>query len=284
MATKTQQDKPGLSFEFFPPRTDKGRDTLRTVIDELAPLNPAYFSCTFGAGGSTQQGTYETVSQIAQLGHPVAPHITCIGSTKDTIKTLLQSYIDIGINRIVALRGDLPQDGRSVGEFSYADELVAFIRKCTGDHFQIEVAVYPEKHPESDNLQQDLINFKLKADAGANAAITQYFFNADAYFRFVDDCHKLDITIPIVPGIMPITNYKQLAGFSERCGAEIPRWIHTRLAGLGGDLDSIREFGFEVVGNLCAQLLKGGAPGLHFYTLNRSEPSRQLWKSLNQSG
>jgi len=268
------------SCEFFPPKTEQGRANLSATIDELGLLKPAYFSCTYGAGGTTQEGTYDTVKEITEKGFAAAPHITCIGSTPDKIKTLLDAYIALGINRIVALRGDLPPGQDKAGHFLYADQLVAFIRKQTGDHFHIEIAAYPEKHPQAASLQQDLRNFKKKVDAGANAAITQYFFNPDAYFRFVDDCTKLGATIPVVPGIMPITNYKQLARFSEGCGAEIPRWIAARLEGYGEDLDSIRAFGLEVTLRLCEVLLERGAPGLHFYTLNRTEPTATLWQRL----
>jgi len=268
------------SCEFFPPKTEQGRVNLSTTIDELGPLKPAYFSCTYGAGGSTQEGTVDTVKEIVRKGHAAAPHITCIGSTPEKIKSLLDSYVALGIKRIVALRGDLPPGQDQAGHFLYADQLVAFIREQTGDHFHIEVAAYPEKHPQATSIQEDLLNFKKKADAGANAGITQYFFNPDAYFRFVDDCAKLGVTIPIVPGIMPITNYKQLARFSEGCGAEIPRWIATRLEGYGEDLEAIRAFGLDVTLRLCKTLLERGAPGLHFYTLNRSEPTRTLWKQL----
>jgi len=272
--------KRNYSCEFFPPKTEEGRSNLRIAIEDLAKLKPAYFSCTYGAGGTTQEGTYDTVKEITEGGYTAAPHITCIGSTKEKIEGLLSSYRDLGIKRIVALRGDLPEGIEQPGEFHFANELVSFIRQSSGDYFHIEVAAYPEKHPEADNQQNDLINFKRKVDAGANAAITQYFYNADAYYRFIDDCETAGINIPVVPGIMPITNYKQLHNFSERCGAEIPRWIRARLAGYGDDLASIRDFGLEVVTRLCHQLLESGAPGLHFYTLNRSQAVRKLWQAL----
>lgn len=268
------------SCEFFPPKTEQGRVNLSDTIEELGSLKPAYFSCTYGAGGSTQEGTRDTVGEIIHKGFEAAPHITCIGSTPEKIKALLDDYIALGIKRIVALRGDLPPGQDQAGHFLYADQLVTYIRDQTGDHFHVEVAAYPEKHPQAASIQEDLLNFKKKVDAGANAAITQYFFNPDAYFRFVDDCTKLGITIPIVPGIMPITNYKQLARFSEGCGAEIPRWIAARLEGFGEDLEAIRAFGLDVTIQLCETLLERGAPGLHFYTLNRSEPTRTLWKQL----
>lgn len=268
------------SCEFFPPKTEQGRANLGVTIDELGPLKPAYFSCTYGAGGSTQDGTTDTVQEIIRKGFAAAPHITCIGSTPEKIKALLDGYIALGIRRIVALRGDLPPGQDQARHFLYADQLVAFIRKHSGDHFHIEIAAYPEKHPEASSIREDLLNFRKKADAGANAAITQYFFNPDAYFRFVDDCARVGVTIPIVPGIMPITNYKQLARFSEGCGAEIPRWIVTRLEAYRDDLDAIRAFGLEVTLRLCETLLERGAPGLHFYTLNRSEPTRAIWQQL----
>src|SRR3989344_3235594 len=269
------------SCEFFPPKTDQGKTNLGTTIDDLGRLKPAYFSCTYGAGGSTQEGTYDTVKTILEKGFVAVPHITCIGSTPEKIKALLDGYIALGIKRIVALRGDLPPGQDKAGHFHYADQLVAFIRRETGKHFHIEIAAYPEKHPEAVSLQADMANFKKKADAGANAGITQYFFNPDAYFRFMEDCAKQAIGIPIVPGIMPITNYKQLARFSESCGAEIPRWIGTRLEGYGEDLESIRAFGLDVTRRLCETPLQGGAPGLHFYTLNRTGPTRTLWKQLD---
>jgi methylenetetrahydrofolate reductase (NADPH) len=268
------------SCEFFPPKTDQGKTNLGATIDELGRLKPAYFSCTYGAGGTTQDGTYDTVKAITAKGFVAAPHITCIGSTPEKIKALLDGYIALGIKHIVALRGDLPPGQDQAGHFLYADQLVAFIRQETGKHFHIEIAAYPEKHPEAVSIQQDLLHFKKKANAGADAAITQYFYNPDAYFRFVEDCARQGIHIPIMPGIMPITNYKQLARFSESCGAEIPRWIATRLESYGEDLESIRAFGLDVTRRLCQTLLQGGAPGLHFYTLNRTEPTRTLWEQL----
>jgi methylenetetrahydrofolate reductase (NADPH) len=268
------------SCEFFPPKTEQGRANLSVTIDELGLLKPAYFSCTYGAGGTTQDGTSDVVKEIQLKGFAAAPHITCIGSTPDKIKALLDGYIALGIKRIVALRGDLPPGQDRAGHFHFADQLVAFIRQQTGNHFHIEVAAYPEKHPQATSIQEDLLNFRKKVDAGANSAITQYFFNPDAYFRFVDDCGRLGVTIPIVPGIMPITNYKQLARFSESCGAEIPRWIAMRLEGYGEDLEAIRAFGQDVTLRLCETLLARGAPGLHFYTLNRSEPTRSIWQQL----
>lgn len=272
-----------FSCEFFPPRTEQGRINLDVTLAELTKLQPTYISCTYGAGGTTQAGTFETVQAIAQQGIPAAPHITCIGSTREKISGLLQQYKAAGLSRIVALRGDLPEGMSDPGEFRFANELVAFIRAETGDHFHIEVAAYPEKHPQSVSMQDELLHFVQKVEAGANAAITQYFYNADAWARFVDDCKRLGITIPIIPGIMPITNYKQLARFSAACGAEIPRWIITRLQAYGDDLESIRAFGLEVCLQLCEQLLDAGAPGLHFYTMNRAEPTTTLWQQLGLS-
>jgi methylenetetrahydrofolate reductase (NADPH) len=278
---ESQQEYPQqFSFEFFPPKTAEGAEKLVAVRDKLAELKPKYFSVTFGAGGSTQQGTIDTVTSIQQAGYNAAPHLSCVGSSKESIRGILHSYMDKGINRIVALRGDMPSGTHEIGEFRFANELVEFIRKETGDHFHIEVAAYPEFHPQAISAEQDLINFKRKVDAGANSAITQYFFNPDAYFRFVDDCEDLDITIPIVPGIMPITNYTQLARFSDMCGAEIPRWMRKRLEAFGDDKESIKAFGEEVVSEMCHQLLEAGAPGLHFYTMNVTAPTLAIWENL----
>ena len=272
-----------FSFEFFPPKTDEGAEKLRAVRDELGKLKPEYFSVTFGAGGSTQQGTIDTVLEIQQAGFNAAPHLSCVGSTKANVSELLLKYKDNEIKRIVALRGDMPSGMQEAGEFRYANELVEFIRSETGDHFHIEVAAYPEIHPQARDAETDLINFKRKVDAGANGVITQYFYNPDAYFRFIDDCEQLNIDIPVIPGIMPITNYKQLARFSDMCGAEIPRWIRKRLEGFGDDRDSIKAFGEDVVTELCNQLLEAGAPGLHFYTMNQTAPTIALWKNLGLS-
>ncbi len=271
-----------FSFEFFPPRTAEGAEKLRAVREALGALGPEFFSVTFGAGGSTQQGTLETVLAIQAAGHDAAPHISCIGTGRDTIRGLLETYRGHGIRRLVALRGDIPS-GAGVGgpgEFRHANELVAFIRETFGDHFHIEVAAYPEFHPQAPSARADLANFKRKVEAGADSALTQYFYNPDAYFRFVDDCEKLGVDLPIVPGIMPITNYVQLARFSDACGAEIPRWIRKRLEGFGDDREAIAAFGLDVVTDLCRRLLEGGAPGLHFYTMNRVEPTRTIWKNL----
>ena len=281
----SQQNYPQqFSFEFFPPKTPEGAEKLKLVRDQLGALQPRYFSVTFGAGGSTQQGTFDTVMDIQQAGYTAAPHLSCIGSTRDNISTILQTYITKGINRIVALRGDMPSGMQEAGEFRHANELVEFIRRETGDHFHIEVAAYPEFHPQAGNARQDLLNFKRKVEAGANSAITQYFFNPDAYFHFVDDCEQLGVTLPIVPGIMPITNYTQLARFSDMCGAEIPRWIRKRLESFGDDRPSIRAFGEDVVTELCHQLLEAGAPGLHFYTMNQSGPTLAIWNNLGLTG
>lgn len=268
------------SFEFFPPKSEEGVLKLRETRVELSKLRPKFFSVTFGAGGSTQQGTAETVIEIQRAGHDAAPHLSCIGSTKDSIRTLLKRYMAEGISRIVALRGDMPSGMREAGEFHHANELVAFIRAETASAFHIEVAAYPEFHPQAADADSDLVNFKRKVDAGANSAITQYFFNADAYTSFIESCEKLGVRIPIVPGIMPITNYKQLARFSDACGAEIPRWIRKRLEGFGDDRESIRAFGIDVVSDLAERLLVLGAPGLHFYTMNQTEPTRTLWRNL----
>ncbi|MEI7866428.1 MAG: methylenetetrahydrofolate reductase [NAD(P)H] [Candidatus Methylumidiphilus sp.] len=277
----TNNNAHNLSFEFFPPKTDQAVANLRDTVDKLATLKPGFCSVTFGAGGSTREMTFETVVDIQQnTGIEAAPHISCIASTKDNIREVLQAYQSKGIRHIVALRGDMPSGMMSVGEFRYAIELVEFIRAETGDHFHIEVAAYPEVHPQAANAEADLLNFKRKVEAGADTAITQYFYNPDAYFRFVDDCEKLGIAIPIVPGIMPITNYTQLSRFSEACGAEIPRWVRKRLEMFGDDRVAIRAFGVEVVTELCRRLLDQGVPGLHFYTLNQSEACLAIWEGL----
>ena len=273
-------NKPLFSFEFYPPQTPEGVEKLAAVRKQLAELHPEFFSVTFGAGGSTQERTLETVLQIKAEGHNAAPHLSCVGSKRDTIRALLNTYKDMGIKRIVALRGDLPSGMASIGEFQYANELVSFIRAQTGEHFHIEVAAYPEFHPQAKSARDDLLNFKRKVAAGADSAITQYFYNADSYFYFVDKCRKLGVTVPIVPGIMPIVKFAQLARFSDTCGAEIPRWIRRTLESFGDDSDSIQEFGQDVVTALCERLLAGGAPGLHFYTLNQAAPTLAIWKRL----
>lgn len=261
---------PVISFEFFPPKTAEGMAKLHAAREQLAQLNPKFFSVTFGAGGSTRDRTLETVLEIKVHGIEAAPHLSCISSTRDEIRTILGQYRDNDIRRLVALRGDHPSGEVAASDFHYANELVEFIRQETGDWFQIEVAAYPEFHPEAPSAKADLLSFKRKVDAGANAAITQYFYNTDAYFRFMDECEALGIRIPVVPGIMPIYNFAQLSRFSAVCGAEIPRWLRLRLQDIGDDLPSLRAFGMDVVTEQCDRLLQGGAPGLHFYTLNQA--------------
>ncbi|MDD2933565.1 MAG: methylenetetrahydrofolate reductase [NAD(P)H] [Methylotenera sp.] len=267
---ETSPNKLGLSFEFFPPKTAEGMDKLRETRTQLSKFNPEFYSVTFGAGGSTRDRTMDTVLEIQREGFQAAPHISCISSSKDEIRDLLHAYQAQGIKRLVALRGDIPSGEVSSGDFRYASELVQFIRGETGSHFHIEVAAYPEFHPEARTPAADLQNLKRKVDAGANSAITQYFYNADAYFRFVEQCDALGIAIPIVPGIMPIYNITQLARFSSICGAEIPRWLKMRLEEYGDDMASLRAFGIDVVSELCDTLLAWGAPSLHFYTLNQA--------------
>ncbi len=270
-----------FSMEFFPPRTPEAEESLNRALTWLAPLQPRFCSVTFGAAGSTREKTFETVCNMQESrGLEAAPHISCVASTRTNVREVLHGYQEHGIRHIVALRGDMPSGMLSAGEFRYANELVAFIREETGDHFHIEVAAYPEMHPQAPNLNADLNNFKRKVDAGANSAITQYFFNPEAYFRFIGDCEKRGIDIPIVPGIMPITNYSQISRFSEMCGADIPRWMRKRLEAFGDDRQAIRAFGLEVISDLCARLLEQGAPGLHFYTLNQSEAVLGIWRNL----
>lgn len=269
-----------FSFEFFPPKTPEGRDKLRNTRAQLAPLHPKYISVTFGAGGTTQQGTLDAVLEIQRDGIEAAPHLSCVGSTRDSIRQILSTYRDNGIRRIVALRGDMPSGMGEIGEFRYANELVEFIRAETGDWFHIEVAAYPEYHPQARSPRHDLDNFVRKVKAGADSAITQYFYNADAYFRFVDDVRAMGVDVPIVPGIMPITNYSQLMRFSEMCGAEVPRWVAKRLESFGDDREAIRAFGLDVVTALCDRLLAGGVPGLHFYTLNAAAATKAIWQRL----
>ncbi len=275
---------PDISLELFPPRTPAGWDKLPTLLGELATLRPAFFSVTYGAGGSEQNGTYDTLMKVVdQTGIEAAPHLTCVGSTRNHIAAMLAQYREAGVRRIVALRGDLPATSMgsgAPGDFRYANELVAFVREQHGDHFRIEVAAYPEMHPQAAGPAADFEAFRRKAEAGADAAITQYFFNADAYFDFVDRCARANLTLPIVPGIMPITNHAQLTRFSAACGAEIPRWIRLRLEQLKDDKPALLDFGTEVVTRLCQTLLAGGAPGLHVYTLNQSEPTLRLWRGL----
>lgn len=272
--------KLSLSFEFFPPQTAEGIEKLNATRKQLATLKPEFFSVTFGAGGSTRDRTLETVQQIQADGNPAAPHLSCVGSTRENIRAILQTYKQAGIKRIVALRGDLPSGMATTGEFQYANELVSFIRAETGDHFHIEVAAYPEFHPQAKSPRDDLLNFQRKVNAGADSAITQYFYNADSYFYFVEQCLKLGITVPIVPGIMPIGKFSQLARFSDACGAEIPRWIRKTLESYGDDTASVQAFGLDVVTRLSERLLAGGAPGLHFYTLNQAAPSLEIWKRM----
>lgn len=269
-----------FSIEFFPPKTEEGTEKLRVTRTKLAELNPKYFSVTFGAGGTTQQGTLDTVVEIRKEGFDAAPHLSCVGGTRDSIRQILQTYKDHNIHRLVALRGDLPSGYGMGGEFRYANELVEFIRAVTGDWFQIEVAAYPEMHPQAKSPQDDLQNFVRKIQAGANAAITQYFYNADAYFQFVENAQKAGVNVPIVAGIMPITNSSQLMRFSEMCGAEIPRWVRLKLASYGDDSASIKAFGLDVVTQMCERLLAGGAPGLHFYSLNQAAATTAIWKRL----
>jgi len=273
-------NKPPVSFEFFPPQTQEGLAKLVATSRQLAALKPEYFSVTFGAGGSTRERTLEAVQLLRNNGLEAAPHLSCIGSTRENIRAILNTYQQLGIKRIVALRGDLPSGMASAGEFHYANELVSFIRAETGSHFRVEVAAYPEFHPQARSPRDDLLNFKRKADAGANSAITQYFYNADAYFRFVDDARKFGIGLPIVPGIMPIVKFSQLARFSDACGAEIPRWMRKKLESFGDDSSSVQAFGLDVVTQLCEKLLGGGAPGLHFYTLNQAGASTEILQRL----
>ena len=270
-----------FSFELFPPKTEKGLQNMQATVTQLNTLAPEFFSVTYGAGGSTQQRTFSSVDWLTENGIETAPHLSCIGSDRDEILQILDHYKRQGIRHIIALRGDLPSGvglGGS-GELNYANELVSLIKENFGNHFFIEVAAYPEFHPQASGPEADLDNFKRKVEAGAASAITQYFYNADAYFRFLEDCAKRNIEIPIVPGIMPITNFVQLARFSDSCGAEIPRWLRMRLASFGDDLEGIRSYGSDVVSKLC-ELLSGGAPGLHFYTMNQAGPTLQIWRNL----
>jgi methylenetetrahydrofolate reductase (NADPH) len=269
-----------FSFEFFPPKTPEGMAKLREARRQLAQLNPKFFSVTFGAGGSTRDRTLETVLEIQSERLEAAPHLSCVSSSREEIREILDQYKAHGIRHIVTLRGDLPSGEVSASDFRYANELVAFIRKETGDWFEIEVAAYPEFHPEAPSARADLANFKRKVDAGANSAITQYFYNADAYFRFMEDCDALGIAIPVYPGIMPIYNFAQLSRFSAMCGAEIPRWLRMRMQDCGDDLASVRALGLDVVTELCDRLLAGGAPGLHFYTMNQAGTISTIWQRL----
>jgi methylenetetrahydrofolate reductase (NADPH) len=278
---RTQRERPKLySFEFFPPKSPEGVAKLRATHRQLAQLKPAFFSVTYGAGGSTREGTLSTVLEIRAEGSEAAPHISCVASTRAALREVIQEYKANGIRRVVALRGDLPSGIAMSGELRYASDLVRFIREETGDWFHIEVAAYPEFHPQARKPELDLKAFKAKIDAGANAAITQYFFNPDAYFHFVDEAEALGVDVPIVPGIMPINNFSQLARFSDMCGAEIPRWLRLKLEGYGDDSASIKAFGLDVVTDLCERLLAQGAPGLHFYTMNLAGPASTIWQRL----
>jgi methylenetetrahydrofolate reductase (NADPH) len=273
-----------ISFEFFPPKTAEGAEKLRLVRARLATLGPEFFSVTFGAGGSTKEGTWNTVMEMHAEGLPVAPHISCIGTTQASVRELLAGYRAAGIRRMVALRGDMPSGAAGgAGDFRYANELVEFIRGETADWFRIEVAAYPEYHPQARSPADDLANFVRKVQAGADSAITQYFYNPDAYCRFVNEVRALGCSVPVVAGIMPIINYTQLARFSDACGAEIPRWVRKRLESFGDDRGAIREFGLDVVTELCERLLARGAPGLHFYTMNQFEPTAEVVRRLGLS-
>ncbi len=269
-----------FSFEFFPPKTPEGIEKLRATRRQLAQLNPGFFSVTYGAGGSTREGTLSTVLEIRKEGHHAAPHISCIASSRASLREVIHQYKAHDIRHIVALRGDLPSGLANSGELRYASDLVRFIREETGDWFEIEVACYPEYHPQARKPAQDLAAFTAKIDAGATAAITQYFYNADSYFHFVEQAEAAGIDVPIVPGIMPINNFSQLARFSDACGAEIPRWMRLKLEGFGDDTASIKAFGLDIVTELCDRLLSGGAPGLHFYTLNLAGPTSTIWQRL----
>ncbi len=278
---KSQRSLPRVfSLEFFPPKNEEGAEKLRQTRENLSGLRPRFFSVTYGAGGSTRSRTMATVLDIKNAGFAAAPHLSCIGSTREGIREILDEYRAQGIRHIVALRGDLPSGTHEVGELRYANELVEFIRSETGDYFHLDVAAYPEFHPQASSAAADLENFRRKVSAGANSAITQYFYNLDSYLRFIESCERMGIDIPIVPGIMPITNYAQLARFSDLCGAELPRWLRRRLEGYGNDLDSIRAFGLDVVTDLCRRLLEAGSPGLHFYTMNQVNPTRAIWQAL----
>ncbi|MEW8000022.1 MAG: methylenetetrahydrofolate reductase [NAD(P)H] [Candidatus Thiodiazotropha endolucinida] len=279
----TEHQQQTFSFELFPPKTEKGLENLKQSVTELNAKQPAYFSVTYGAGGSTQQRTFDTVEWLMNQQITTAPHLSCIGANRDEILHILEHYKSIGIRHLVALRGDLPSGTGlgALGDLSHANQLVELIQEVYPRQFHIEVAAYPEFHPQASSPDQDLIHFKRKVEAGADSAITQYFYNADAYFRFLDNCQQLQIDIPIVPGIMPITNFTQLARFSDACGTEIPRWLRKRLEGFGDDLEAIRSYGTETVIRLCERLLEGGAPGLHFYTMNQAKPTLAIWQALS---
>ena len=273
--------KPEISIEFFPPQTPEGVEKLRSTRQELAKLQPQFFSVTYGAGGSTRERTFAVVKEIAAEGFDAAPHLSCIGSTRESIREILGEYKAAGIKRVVALRGDHPSGMAAAGEFRYANELVEFIRAETGDWFSIEVAAYPEWHPQAKSPKHDLEAFARKVKAGANSAITQYFYNADAYFHFVDEVRALGVDVPIVPGIMPIAGFTKLARFSDACGADIPRWMRKKFESFGDDTESIRAFGLDVVTELCQRLLQGGAPGLHFYAMNQAKLTNEIYQRLD---
>ncbi len=271
---------PQFSVEFFPPRTEAGRDRLDQVHEELAALGPDYFSVTYGAGGSTREGTKDIVLEYSAAGSEVAPHLSSTGRDLDVAGDLLDVYRAADIRRLVVLRGDAPPGQQPADTGFYARDLVEFVRRRSGDHFHVEVACYPDIHPQTPNFDLEIEYFRQKIEAGANSAITQYFFNADSYFRFVDSCRGAGVDVPIVPGIMPITNFRKLSAFSAKCGAEIPDWLARRLAGFGDDHAGLREYGDEVVSELCGRLLEGGSPGLHFYSLNLAGPVRRIWENL----
>ena len=269
------------SFELFPPRNAKAEESLRATRQELSVKNPSFFSCTYGAGGSTRDRTQSTVLEIKNDDQPVAPHLSFTGEDESIVDQLLSTYMEAGINRLVALRGDIPSGMGGLSGMVYANELVAYIREKTGDHFHIDVAAYPEIHPQSSSYETDIFYLKQKFEVGANSAITQYFYNAEAYFHYIDRCQTYGVDQPIVPGIMPITNFSNLVRFSDACGADIPRWIRKQMEAYGDDAESIAKFGVDIVTKLCDQLLEGGAPGLHFYTMNRAEPVLTIWDNLD---
>jgi methylenetetrahydrofolate reductase (NADPH) len=280
--SSNNNSQPVFSCEFFPPRTDAGMEKLLVAQKKLqATVKPEFFSVTFGAGGSTRDRTLETVKQLQTNSSSIAPHISCMGSTKEQLSTVLDAYVEMGVTRLVALRGDIPEQGSTHSDLANANDLVEFIREKTNDHFHIEVAAYPEYHPESTSPDDDFKYFLNKVQAGANSAITQYFYNIDAYSQFMEKCHKAKLDVPVVPGIMPITNYANLTRFSDNCGAEIPRWIRKQLAAYENDPESLRAFGTDVVVNLCNTLIETGAPGLHFYTLNQADATLNICNQLN---
>jgi methylenetetrahydrofolate reductase (NADPH) len=269
-----------ISFEFFPPNTPVGEEKLRDVARELNTLSPKYFSVTYGAGGSTREKTYANVKTIKSMGADVAPHLSCVGATKASIREILKSYIDLGVKRIVALGGDMPSGMVAAGDFRFATDLVKFIREETGEQFELNVAAYPEVHPRAKSAKSDLEALKLKQDLGATVAVTQFFYNADAYFAFVEAALKIGITMPIIVGVMPLHSYSKVARFAESCGAEMPRWLNQRMADFGDDVDSVRAYGLDVVTQLCERLRDGGAPGFHFYTMNQAPLTMEIVKRL----